>query len=271
MNGWLVFCRGILRGILPFPEPHEGIQVSSVQHFYPRVYFESSHGWMSRDIQNENIVRKILKGASTMGHISKCFILNTWVHHHKHNRFDLCMKGHILSTSLQLALFTPHLYLFACILLCKYQFTNECRLSKANMEDTCFCFKAVSQYKCCSFQSCISFHPCIRAEDNEVYPKWCSPLLLRTGFLAWWPQNWGLYVPVHVWRDRDRLCVSFHRSSWSVKKVPHCSKSLVWFPEQHLFLHAFCRSTQFEFKGTYWWENIVIAVWFSILKCFKWQ
>lgn len=46
-----------------------------------------------RDIKNENIVKKILKGAFTMGHLSKCFILNTWMYDHIHNRFDLCMKG----------------------------------------------------------------------------------------------------------------------------------------------------------------------------------
>lgn len=45
------------------------------------------------DIQNENIVKKILKGAFTMGHLSKCFILHTWMYHHIHNGFDLCMKG----------------------------------------------------------------------------------------------------------------------------------------------------------------------------------
>lgn len=46
-----------------------------------------------RDIQNENIVRNILSGAFPMGYLSKCFMLNTWMSHHTHNRFDLSMKG----------------------------------------------------------------------------------------------------------------------------------------------------------------------------------
>lgn len=199
------------------------------------------------DIQNENIVRKILRGAFIMGHLSKCFILNTWMYHHMHNRFDLCMKGispaHPFSSLYSL-----------CISICFHVFLCEnvnsqvnADFSKANMEDTWFCFKAVLQYKCCSFQSCISFHPHFRTEDKELYPHWCSPLLLKAGFLAWWPQNWGLYVPVHVRTARDRLCVSFHGSSWSVKKILHSSKSLVLFFEQHLFLNNFCRSTRFEF------------------------
>lgn len=84
MNGWLVFCGGIL----PFP--------GLVGEFmFPLSSSSTLEVILNpvRDIQNENIVRKILKGAWTMGHLSKCFILNTWMYHHMHNRFDLCMKG----------------------------------------------------------------------------------------------------------------------------------------------------------------------------------
>lgn len=233
-----------------------------------------------RDIQNENIVRNILSGAFPMGYLSKCFMLNTWMSHHTHNRFDLSMKG-ISPTH-------PFSSLYSlCICICFHVFLcaninsqTKAGSLKPTWKTPGFLLKLYYSTNAAPFNPVSSmyqssFHPCIRAEDNELYPVVlpfaAQGWLLQDCSLTWGLQNWGFYVLVFVITARDRLCVCFHRSPWSVKKIPHCSKSLVWFLEQHLFLNTFFVSTQFEFKRIYWWEKIVIAVRFSILKCFKWQ
>lgn len=98
------------------------------------------------DIQNENIVRKILKGAFTMGYLSKCFVLNTWMYHHIRNRFDPCTKGispaHPFSLLYSLCICICFHVFF--VFLCANINSQINALSKVNMEDMFL------------FQSCIT-------------------------------------------------------------------------------------------------------------------
>lgn len=171
-----------------------------------------------RDIKNENIVKKILKGAFTMGHLSKCFILNTWMYDHIHNRFDLCMKG--ISPA------HPFSLLYSlCICICLHVFLCVNISSQINADSLKLTWKTAGFVSRLYYSTdavlfspvSVSIHVSEQRTRSHIHSG-VSPLQLRAGFLAWWPQNWGLYVPVHVRTARDRLCVSFHKSSQSVKK-----------------------------------------------------